>query len=120
MKKVNVRVKEIENPKDKNDVYQVLYSILDDLGCYSSEIYDGLIDNNYRVPQSIEVEDDNYIPYLKKIVRENTCNDFDSLLETLNIIKQTLVEKGLSKDEFDYDVEETMINSLIVSIAVFA
>ncbi|MBQ8999067.1 MAG: hypothetical protein IJ086_15990 [Clostridium sp.] len=120
MKKIVLRVKEIENPENKNEVYASLYAILDDLASYSGCIYDSLIDCTYRVPASIEVEDDHYIPYLKKIIRENDCSDLDSLLETLSIIKQRVVEKGINENEFDYDVEETMINSLIISIAVFA
>ena len=120
MKQLAIRVKEIQNPKNKNEVYLVLFSILDDLACYSSYIYDNLIESNYREPKSIEVEDDLFIPYLKKIVRENKCDDIDSLIKTLNEIRQVLVRKGMNHYDFNYDVEETLANGIAVSIAVFA
>ena len=120
MKQLKVRVKEVQNLKNKNEVYLVLFGILDDLACYSSHIYDNLIESNYREPQSIKFEDDLFIPYLKKIVRENKCDDVDSLMNTLNEIKQILVEKGMNPYNFNYDVEETLANGVVVSIAVFA
>ena len=120
MKKVNIRVKEICNPKDKNEVFITLFAILDELGCYSHEIFEGLIEENYRIPTSIESKEDVYISHLKKIVRENKCDDLDSLLNMLFIIKQKLVYDGLSENYFEYDVEENDVSSLLVSIAVFA
>ena len=120
MKKIIVRVKEIENPKDKSDVYITLYSILDDLACYSSVVYDNLIAETYRDAIGIEMECDCYMPYLKQIIRENKCNDYDGLLNALEVIKQVVVKGGLSQYEFDYDIEETSTNSFIVSIAIFA
>ena len=120
MKRINVRVREVEFPKYKKEVYSVLYSMLEDLAVYSSEIQEGLIDLNYRVPESVEEEDDYYISYLEKIVKENECKDSDSLLETLRIIKQAVVDKGLDESFFDYDVDMSSVGSLIVSISVYA
>ena len=120
MKRLITRVKEIENINDKNDVYLTLYAILDDLACYSGCIYDALIDSTYRDSICKELENNRYMPYLKKLIRDNNCSNGDELLETLNIIKQTLMEKGLSEYELGYDVEATSTGSVIVSIAVFA
>lgn len=120
MKRINVRVKEIEVPRQKREVYLVLSSMLNDLSDYSTEIYEGLVEKNYRVPESIEMEDDYYMSYLEKIVRENKCDNAESLLETLRVIKQVVVDKGLNESFFDYDVERTSTGSLMVSISVYA
>lgn len=120
MKKVYIRLKEISNPKSKNDVYLALYSILDDLGGYSDVIFNSLIEENYRPKSSAELEIDNFMPQLKKIVLENKCNDIDSLLDLLFYIKKKLEAEGLEKDYFQYEVEPCDYGGLFVSIAVFA
>lgn len=120
MKQVNVRLKEIENPKSKNDVYLALYSMLDDLAGYSDVIFKSLIEENYRPESSAELEIDNFMPQLKKIIIEHKCDDMDSLLDLLFFIKNKLEDEGLERNHFQYEVEPSITGSLFVSIAVFA